>query len=191
MVRSLGHLGVEALGALPTLRGLVLECLRLYPAAFAIYRTAARDFEFAGHHVDADDYFGRLPRGDYDAVLSGGIADSGDPREFLHSSLHSRSILDPKSPNPSANNLARWRDDVTDDMIAKIGEGSQGRHSPEIAALLHHVGDQAPILPLMYGPSVTVLSRRVRAFRRAVAATAQIVRAASCAIQDLDRLRRP
>jgi cytochrome P450 len=33
------------------LRGLVLECLRLYPAAFASYRGAARDFEFAGRTV--------------------------------------------------------------------------------------------------------------------------------------------
>ncbi|WP_165703817.1 cytochrome P450 [Enhygromyxa salina] len=37
----------------PTLHGLVLECLRLYPAAFAMYRGAARAFEFAGHRVAA------------------------------------------------------------------------------------------------------------------------------------------
>jgi cytochrome P450 len=37
----------------PTLHGLVLECLRVYPAAFAMYRGAARAFEFAGHHVAA------------------------------------------------------------------------------------------------------------------------------------------
>jgi cytochrome P450 len=41
------------LGELPTLHGLVLECLRLYPAAFAMYRGATQDFEFAGHHVAA------------------------------------------------------------------------------------------------------------------------------------------
>ncbi len=42
-----------ALGTTVALRGLVLECLRLYPAAFASYRGAARDFEFAGRKVAA------------------------------------------------------------------------------------------------------------------------------------------
>ncbi|WP_181234456.1 cytochrome P450 [Enhygromyxa salina] len=41
------------LGQQPTLHGLVLECLRLYPAAFAMYRGAAREFEFAGYRVAA------------------------------------------------------------------------------------------------------------------------------------------
>ena len=42
-----------ALGATTALRGLVLECLRVYPAAFAMYRGAARAFEFEGHAVAA------------------------------------------------------------------------------------------------------------------------------------------
>lgn len=41
------------LSAAPALHGLVLECLRLYPAAFAMYRGAAREFEFAGQRVAA------------------------------------------------------------------------------------------------------------------------------------------
>lgn len=41
------------LGATTALRGLVLECLRLYPAAFASYRGAARAFEFAGQEIAA------------------------------------------------------------------------------------------------------------------------------------------
>jgi cytochrome P450 len=41
------------LAAATALRGLVLECLRLYPAAFASYRGAAREFEFAGRQVAA------------------------------------------------------------------------------------------------------------------------------------------
>lgn len=41
------------LGQTTALRGLVLECLRLYPAAFAAYRGAAREFEFAGRTVAA------------------------------------------------------------------------------------------------------------------------------------------
>jgi len=43
---------VEALRELADLRGMVLETLRLYPAAFAIYRRAAHDFEFEGFRVE-------------------------------------------------------------------------------------------------------------------------------------------
>lgn len=38
-----------SLGATVALRGLVLECLRLHPAAFAMFRGVVRDFEFEGH----------------------------------------------------------------------------------------------------------------------------------------------
>lgn len=40
-----------ALRACLNLSGLIHECLRLYPAAFAMYRTAARDFDFAGCRI--------------------------------------------------------------------------------------------------------------------------------------------
>lgn len=44
---------IAGLAAAPALHGLVLECLRLYPAAFAQVRGAAREFEFEGHRVPA------------------------------------------------------------------------------------------------------------------------------------------
>ncbi|HLT35980.1 MAG TPA: cytochrome P450 [Enhygromyxa sp.] len=44
---------VASLSDAVALHGLVLECLRLYPAAFAMYRSAAQRFEFAGHTVPA------------------------------------------------------------------------------------------------------------------------------------------
>ncbi|MFO7563410.1 MAG: cytochrome P450 [Enhygromyxa sp.] len=44
---------VASLTAKVALHGLVLECLRLWPAAFAMYRGAAQSFEFAGHTVPA------------------------------------------------------------------------------------------------------------------------------------------
>jgi cytochrome P450 len=44
---------VAALSECVALHGLVLECLRLYPAAFAMYRGAAQRFEFGGHEVPA------------------------------------------------------------------------------------------------------------------------------------------
>lgn len=44
---------VATLKAQPNLLGLVLECLRLYPAAFAMYRRATTDFELEGYHVES------------------------------------------------------------------------------------------------------------------------------------------
>lgn len=40
------------LASLPALNGLVLECLRLYPAAFAVYRQAVESFEHGGARIE-------------------------------------------------------------------------------------------------------------------------------------------
>ena len=46
-----GTPSVNTLKNLGPLRGLIMEGLRLYPAAFGIYRRATRDFEFDGHRI--------------------------------------------------------------------------------------------------------------------------------------------
>ncbi len=48
-----GRLNVDSLKDMPTLHMTVLETLRLYPVAPLLPRTAAKDFEFAGHCVKA------------------------------------------------------------------------------------------------------------------------------------------
>ena len=42
---------ITKLRGCPKLSGLIHECMRLYPAAFGMYRTAARDFDFAGYGI--------------------------------------------------------------------------------------------------------------------------------------------
>lgn len=110
--------------------------------------------------ADADDYFSRIQRGDYDALLSGWIADSGDPGDFVTSLVHSECIPAPPEINPAAANLGRWRHPEADALVAEIRRGE----SEAMARLVRLVGEDAPMMPLMYGPSVTVMSRRVRAF---------------------------
>ena len=44
---------VAELREVDALRGAVLETLRLHPSAFAVYRQAGEDFDFAGHRVKA------------------------------------------------------------------------------------------------------------------------------------------
>jgi len=50
---SPGEPSVAELRAIPELFGVVNETLRLYPAAFGLYRRTAREFEFAGHTLPA------------------------------------------------------------------------------------------------------------------------------------------
>ena len=74
--------------------------------------------------------------------------------------VSSEYIPSPEIKNPAAANLARWRSPEADAMMAKIRLGDVEL----MGKLIRWVGEQAPMLPLMYGPSVTVLSRRVRSF---------------------------
>jgi cytochrome P450 len=48
-----GSIESADLRSMPTLRGALMETMRLYPIAVVQMRTATRDFEFAGHRVSA------------------------------------------------------------------------------------------------------------------------------------------
>jgi ABC-type transport system substrate-binding protein len=110
---------------------------------------------------DADTYFKWMNDGEYDAVLTGWIADSGDPADFLSSLLASDCIPQVGVANPAAANLARWQNAEADELLGAIRSGGEAELMGRLVRL---VGEEAPLLPLMYGPSVTVLSRRVRSF---------------------------
>lgn len=110
---------------------------------------------------EVDAYFRRIASGDYDALVTGWIADSGDPADFLNSLLHSSNVPEPPDRNPTAANMARWRDPDADALIAAIRSSGDPERMRELIRL---TGERAPFLALMYGPSVTVLNRRVHAF---------------------------
>lgn len=48
-----GPIDDQALRAMPAIRGALMETMRLYPIAVVQMRTATRDFEFAGHPINA------------------------------------------------------------------------------------------------------------------------------------------
>lgn len=50
-----GPLDEESLRQMPAIRGALMETMRLYPIAVVQMRTATRDFEFAGHLIEADE----------------------------------------------------------------------------------------------------------------------------------------
>jgi ABC-type transport system substrate-binding protein len=114
---------------------------------------------------DSDRYFERVLAGDYDLVLSGWIADTSDAADFLESMLHSKSVPLRDAPSATAVNLSRWRDTAVDALLAQLREGG----TTEVQAkILDRVRDQAPLLPLAYGPSFTVVSRRLENYEPSV-----------------------
>jgi ABC-type transport system substrate-binding protein len=104
---------------------------------------------------DVDDYFARAHAGKADLILTGWIADSGNPVGFLDALLASSSIPRPDEPSAIASNMARWADPECDQLLAtyrRTGEEADQRK------ILDRVASQVPVLPICYGPSVTVAS---------------------------------
>lgn len=108
--------------------------------------------------ADASDYHATLTRGDYDLVLGGWIADTGNPAEFMNSLLHSSMVPSPSQQAATACNMARVRDPELDRRIeAYAHDGS----AANLEALQARVDELRPLLPLMYGPSIAVAAWRV------------------------------
>lgn len=108
---------------------------------------------------DPDDYFAQVEGGDYDVVLGGWIADSEDPTDFLEATLASSMVPGMGRPTAMTANFCRWQDTRTDTLIQRHREASRPEHQ---RAILEHIGAEAPLLPLMYGPRVVVHARNVQ-----------------------------
>ena len=104
------------------------------------------------------DYVSLAGRAAYDLALQGWIPDSYDPLEFLEVHLDSSSIPVNADDIFRAANLARYRSAEADRLLA--AHRAQG--DPESwQALQRLLANDVPLLPIMYGPSVSVLSWRV------------------------------
>lgn len=112
--------------------------------------------------MGAGEFFDRLEKADYDMTLVGWIADTPDPADFLDTNLASSCILHPGKEGVSSMNLARWNDPDTDTSLEAF------RKDPGFATeskVLEIVAEQAPLLPIMYGPSIVVHSWKVKGLR--------------------------
>ena len=109
---------------------------------------------------DSEDYFRRVGRGDYDLALTGWIADTLDPVDFLESCLSVDAIPSPQAISIHAN-LARWRNDEATALLRRLRSepGGENRES-----LLRLVADEMPLLPLVTGGIAYVHSFGVRNF---------------------------
>jgi peptide/nickel transport system substrate-binding protein len=110
---------------------------------------------------EVDVYYEALLEGDYDMVLGGWIADTPNPADFLDATLLSELVPAANSPAAISCNLARYRDAEMDEVLRRYREHPT---SETMAAVLDRVREQAPLVPLMHGPSVIVHSWRVQNF---------------------------
>ncbi len=167
LATATSQLAERDLGDLPPLRMMVMFGARPYlsqPQAVARY--IAGQLAKLGLEVriettrDSEDYFRRVTRGDYDLALTGWIADTLDPADFLESCLSVKAIPRPGEISFHAN-LARWNDETATELLRRLRSDSGG---PGQAAVLGLVAEEVPLLPLVTGALAYVHSFSVRNF---------------------------
>ena len=112
--------------------------------------------------TDAVEFFVRIEQGNYDLSLSGWIADTPDPVDFLEATLSTSLIPEPGKSLANTANEARWRDREIDANFeiyrAENNEETKKR-------ILRKLTAEVPLLPIMYGSTVIVHSWRVQGFQ--------------------------
>lgn len=102
-----------------------------------------------------DDFYSRTSNGNYDMFLSGWLPDTPDPSDTLDSLLFSEYIPDAELSALSRNNLSRWQSPAMDRALVDYRQQRSESSKNTIGQLL---GEEVPLLPLMYGSTVTVHS---------------------------------
>ena len=101
-----------------------------------------------------DEFFNDLVRGNYDLALAGWIADTPDPADYFEALLWSKMC-----EGENHSNHSRWKNKVMDEALMRFREAPTEENKKEIHRL---VREEAPLVPLIYGQSVVVHSRRLR-----------------------------
>ena len=109
--------------------------------------------------ANSQEYYAKAQRGDYDLALAGWITDTLDPVDFLEATLASASVPMPHRQSVVGANLGRWKSPDTDEVLARL---RQEPREDLRTALLRRVGDDAPLLPLIYGATIFAHSAKVK-----------------------------
>ncbi|HVG25362.1 MAG TPA: ABC transporter substrate-binding protein [Thermoanaerobaculia bacterium] len=102
----------------------------------------------------SEEFFGDLVRGNYDLALAGWIADTPDPADFFEALLWSKMC-----EGDNHSNHSRWKHLGMDAALARFRDNPNEDNQRQIHRI---VRDEAPLVPLIYGQSVIVHSRRMR-----------------------------
>lgn len=101
-----------------------------------------------------EEFFHDLDRGNFDLALAGWIADTPDPADFFEALLWSKAC-----DGDNRTNSSRWKHPLTDAALMQFREYPTEENKREIHRL---VREEAPLVPLIYGQSIVVHSRKVR-----------------------------
>lgn len=102
----------------------------------------------------SEEFFNDLVRGNYDLALGGWIADTPDPADYYEALLWSK-----MAEGDNRSNDSRWKNAETDAALLRFRQTPTEEHKRELDRL---VREEAPLVPLIYGQSVIVHSRKVR-----------------------------
>ncbi|HVE72375.1 MAG TPA: ABC transporter substrate-binding protein [Thermoanaerobaculia bacterium] len=102
----------------------------------------------------SEEFFGDLVRGNYDLALAGWIADTPDPADYFEALLWSKMC-----EGDNHSNHSRWKHAGMDAALARFREDPSEEHKRDILRIMR---DEAPLVPLIYGQSVVVHSRKMR-----------------------------
>lgn len=110
---------------------------------------------------DSIEYMGKVIEGKADMILSGWIADVMDPADYLEANLASSRV--PSSENIShSNNCGRLTSPEMDRALAAY---RAERTSGSLEEVMRVLSEEAPLVPLAYGPTTAVLSFRIKDFK--------------------------
>jgi peptide/nickel transport system substrate-binding protein len=122
----------------------------------------ARQLAAYGIRVDlivttsAENFFSTLARGEYDMALAGWVADNPNPSEFYELLLSSSQV---STGLQYLSNLARWRRPEMDAALAAYRVDPSPANRKLITDMIER---EAILLPLVYGSSTAVRTRRVK-----------------------------
>ncbi|MEA2337690.1 MAG: peptide/nickel transport system substrate-binding protein [Thermoanaerobaculia bacterium] len=106
----------------------------------------------------SEHYFRSLTIGDYDLSVGGWVADNPDPAEFYESLLSSAQV---STGGQYLTNQARWKNAETDAALAAYRADPSPANRKVITNMIER---EAILIPLIYGASTAIRSRKVKNF---------------------------
>lgn len=115
------------------------------------------------HPRDLSEYQDICHRGAYDLLLAGWIPDTADPVDFMESLLASHCVPSSANHATRGSNLSRWRNTAMDEALQRQRVNPDPSNWQGICEL---VRKESPLVALMYGPRIAVVSWRAKNFPR-------------------------
>ena len=107
----------------------------------------------------------RVNAGNYDLAIMGNIPDSPDPSDYLSAVVGSDAIPQSAEGASFAFNFARYRNREVDQLIASYRKERKPETLAEVGRVL---GEDVPLIPLLYGRACVAHAWRLRGFQPTV-----------------------